>query len=311
MLHILLFFSGICSETEVSEQVHYNKSMVIKEVSVKSIITKTGVPAGDYVINPYTGCPHKCIYCYADYMRRFTGHQEKWGDFLDVKIYSKKLNLTPLAGKKVVFCSVTDAYNPFEKKYRVTRNLLEQFIGSGVKVEILTKSDLVLRDLDIIKQIPGITVGVSLNTLDDSVRKKLEPGAPGIEKRLEAIKTLTAEGINTYIFLSPIFPGITGVKEIIRKCRTFCKKFYFENLNLRGAYRPKVLRYIQAGYPELLPLYEEIYKRKNSEYWRIMEHEIGVFCGKHNINWGSYFYHEKIRKNKNPSRIDIPVKLHP
>ena len=285
--------------------------MVIKEVNVQSIITKTGVPAGDYVINPYTGCPHKCMYCYADYMRRFTGHQEQWGDFLDVKIYSKKLSLSPLAGKKVLFCSVTDAYNPFEKKYRVTRNLLEQFIGSGVQVEILTKSDLVLRDLDIIQQIPGITVGVSLNTLDDGVRKKLEPGAPAIEKRLEAIKTLTAAGVNTYIFLSPIFPGITDFKEILSTCKTFCKKFYFENLNLRGAYRPKVLGYIRTCYPKLLPLYEAIYTRKNGEYWRIMEQEIDAFCRKRGINWGSYFYHEKIRKNKGPSRIDMGVQSHP
>jgi DNA repair photolyase len=271
--------------------------MVIKELEVKNIITKTGVPAGDYVINPYTGCPHKCMYCYADYMRRFTGHQEQWGDFLDVKIYNKKLKLNPLAGKKVVFCSVTDAYNRFEKKYRITRALLEQFINSGVKVEILTKSDLVLRDLDILKQIPGITVGVSLNTLDDHIRKKLEPGAPSIERRLAAIKTLTKEGIRTYIFVSPIFPGITSFKEILSRCKTYCGKFYFENLNLRGAYRPKVLQYIRDNYPELLPLYDEIYKYKNYEYWRVMEAEIESFCRKHNIHWGSYFYHEKIRKN--------------
>jgi DNA repair photolyase len=253
--------------------------MIINEVKVKSIVTKTGVPAGDYVINPYIGCPHRCIYCYADYMRRFTGHGEKWGDFLDVKIYPKKLNLSSLAGKKVVFCSVTDAYNPFEKKYRVTRNLLEQMVNSGVKVEILTKSDLVLRDLDILRQIPDITVGVSLNTLDDRIRKKLESGAPSIERRIAAIKTLSAEGINTYIFLSPIFPGITDFREILGGCKNLCDKFYFENLNLRGAYQPKVLNYIRKDHPHLVPLYEEIYHYKNNEYWRIMEKEIGDFAG--------------------------------
>ena len=270
--------------------------MIINAVKVKSIVTKTGVPAGDYVINPYIGCSHKCMYCYADYMRRFTGHREQWGDFLDVKIYDKQLSLRPLNGKKVVFCSVTDAYNPFEKKYRVTRKLLEQFAGGGVKVEILTKSDLMLRDLDILKQIPDITVGVSLNTLDDAIRKKLEPGAPSIERRLAAIKTLTDEGINTYIFLSPIFPGITDFRDILSKCKTFCNKFYFENLNLRGAYRPKVMAFIRAAYPELLPLYDEIYTHKNYEYWHIMEAEIDAFCRKHRIHWGSYFYHEQIRK---------------
>lgn len=271
--------------------------MVINEVEVPNIFTKTRVPAGDYVVNPYIGCPHKCMYCYADYMKRFTSHAEAWGDFLDVKRCNKKINTKRLAGKKILFCSVTDAYNPFEKKYCVTRELLSQLVGTGVKVEILTKSDLVLRDLDILKEIGDVTVGVSLNTLNDDIRRQLEPYAPSIERRLAAIKTITGEGINTYIFLSPIFPGITNFKEILGGCKTYCNKFYFENLNLRGAYRPKILRYIHKNYPHLLPLYNEIYRRGSNEYWRLMEKEIDQFCRENGINWGSYFYHEKIRKS--------------
>ena len=268
----------------------------VNTIEAKSILTKTRVPAGDYVINPYTGCPHKCLYCYADFMRRFTNHHETWGDFIDVKIYSKKISVKKLSGKKVLFCSVTDAYNPFESKYRITRGLLEQFINTDVKIEILTKSDLVLRDLDLFKQIPDVTVGVSLNTLDDSIRKKLEPRASSIEKRISAVRTLTGEGVSTYIFLSPIFPGITAFKEILSHCKDYTNKFYFENLNLRGAFRPKVLQYIRESHPALLPLYDEIYRCKNNEYWRIMEKEIDVFCTQQHINYGSYFYHEKIRK---------------
>ncbi|MDR2477684.1 MAG: radical SAM protein [Treponema sp.] len=271
--------------------------MVIREIPVKSMLTKTRVPAGDYVINPYVGCPHRCVYCYADYMRRFTGHGEPWGEFLDVKIYDQNLKLNRLNGKKVVLCSVTDAYNPFEKKYGVTRKLLEQFTDSRVKVEILTKSDLVLRDLDVLKRIPDITVGVSINTLDDGIRKKLESGAPSVERRLAAIKTLTGAGINTYIFVSPILPGITDCREILKRCKHYCKKFYFENLNLRGAYRQKILQYVHNNYPHLMPLYDEIYRHKNREYWHTMEKEIGKFCEERYINWGSYFFHEKIRKN--------------
>jgi DNA repair photolyase len=107
--------------------------VVINEIKVKNILTKTGVPAGDYVINPYIGCSHKCIYCYADFMRRFTGHEEKWGDFLDVKIYNKKMKLNTLDGKKIVFSTVTDAYNQFERKYQITRKLLEQFIKGATR----------------------------------------------------------------------------------------------------------------------------------------------------------------------------------
>ena len=248
------------------------------------------------MINHYVGCPHKCIYCYADYMRRFTGHGEKWGDFLDVKRFGTKINAAKLKGKKVVLCSVTDAYNPFEKKYRVTRELLAQFVHTEVEVEILTKSGLVLRDLDLIRRIPRIRIGFSLNTLDVTVRKELEPGAPPVARRLEAVKALHGEGINTYLFLSPMFPGITDFREILGAHKKHTSMFYFENLNLRGAFRPVVMRYIQRRRPGLVELYDEIYKRKNTEYWRIVERDIAAFCKKEGIIYGSYFYHEKIRK---------------
>ena len=270
--------------------------MIIHEIAVKNYITKTRIPAGDYVINPYVGCPHRCIYCYADYMRRFTNHSEKWGDFLDVKRCDKKINTSALNDKKVVFCSVTDAYNPYEKKFRVTRSILENFVDTPVKVEILTKSALILRDADLFGRIPNIRAGISLNTLDDAVRKKLEPGASPVDKRINAIRRLTEMGIDTYIFLSPIFPGITDFKAILSECKTYTQMFYFENLNLRGAFRPVVMRYISENYPQLLPLYDEIYKKHNYSYWHDMEDAIDAFCTENNIRWGSYFYHEKIRR---------------
>ncbi|MDR2534587.1 MAG: radical SAM protein [Treponema sp.] len=270
--------------------------MTITEYDVKTILTKTRIPAGDYVINPYIGCPHKCIYCYADFMRRFTQHKEKWGDFLEVKRYNQRFNIPALRHKKIVFSSVTDAYNPYERTFCVTRGLLRQFMHTEVKIEILTKSDLVLRDRDIFKYIPNIRIGISLNTLDDSIRKALEPHAPSVNRRLNAIKLLHDEGLDTYIFLSPIFPGITDFKEILRTCKTYTNQFYFENLNLRGAFRPIVLQYIRDNHKALVSLYDEIYKYNTIEYWQIMEKEIGVFCREQNIQWGSYFYHEKIRK---------------
>jgi DNA repair photolyase len=229
-------------------------------------------------------------------MRRFTGHQEKWGDFLDVKRYKGKINVKHLTDKKIIFSSSTDAYNPFERDYGVTRDLLKQFIGSEIEVEILTKSDLVIRDLDIFKQIPRIRVGISLNTLDDSVREKLEPHAPSINKRINAIKLLNDEGIDTYIFLSPIFPGITDFKAILNECKEYARMFYFENLNLRGTYRPRVFEYIREYRPDLIALYEEIYKFKCIDYWKMTENEIDRFCRKNEIQYGSWFYHEKIRK---------------
>ena len=268
----------------------------VREIEAKSILTKTRVPAGDYVINPYIGCPHKCMYCYADYMRRFTDHQEPWGDFIDIKHYTKKIPVKRLSGKKILFGSSTDPYHPLERKYRVTRGLLAQFAGTEIAVQILTKSDVVLDDIAILEKIPNCTVGFSLLTMDDTIRRALEPRAPSIERRLAAARKLHAAGISTYLFLSPLFPGITDFREILTACRDFTGTFYFENLNLRGAFRPAVLAYIREKHPSLVPLYDDIYRRKNMEYWRVMEKEIDAFCRQHKIIYGSYFYHEKIKK---------------
>ena len=97
--------------------------MKVKEIRAESYISKSKLPDADYVINPYTGCPHKCIYCYAEFMKRFSGHGgDEWGDFLDVKKCNKPLNITNIPESSTILVgSVTDAYNPLEKKYRITK----------------------------------------------------------------------------------------------------------------------------------------------------------------------------------------------
>jgi DNA repair photolyase len=270
----------------------------IKHIEVNSLLTKTQVPAGDYVINPYVGCPHKCLYCYAEFMKHFTNHKEDWGDFLDVKVCAKKINVERLQDKTIVISTVTDAYNPFERKFECTREILKQFVNTKVHIEILTKSDLVLRDQDLFAQIPNIRIGISLNTLDDEIRKVLEPGASSIQNRINAIKTLNSVGFDTYIFLSPMLPGISDFKAILEECKTYTRKFYFENLNLRGAYRSRIMNYILEYHPGLLSLYDGIYSLNNMEYWEIMEWAIVNYCTMHHIPFGSYFYHEKIKKQR-------------
>ena len=88
-----------------------------KEIDSKDLITKSNLPASDYVINPYVGCPHACKYCYARFMKRFTGHTEEWGDFIDIKRCAKPINVKKLYHKSVFLSSVTACYNPFEAKY--------------------------------------------------------------------------------------------------------------------------------------------------------------------------------------------------
>jgi DNA repair photolyase len=270
--------------------------MNINFVNVKSYITKTKVPAGDFVINPYIGCPHKCVYCYGEFMKRFTNHREEWGDFVDVKLSDKSINIKALSGKKIIIGSVTDAYNQCESKYKITRKILEQLINADSQITILTKSALVTRDTDLFERMKSVEIAFSMNTLDDSFRKDTEPFASPVNKRIAALKRLKESGIKTGVFLSPVFPEITDFKAIIKAAEKYADSFWFEKLNLYPPSAKKILNYIKTRRPDLIPLYEEIYIKKDSPYWERLEKEIIRHCEINKIDHIMYFYHKKIRK---------------
>ena len=187
-------------------------SLAFKDV--KTVMTKSSLPVGGYSVNPYVGCPHACRYCYASFMKRFTGHTEKWGTFLDVKNWPR----------------ITDGYNEHEATYRRTRMLLEQLRGTSAEIMVTTKSDLVLRDIDLLKTFPKVTVSWSVNTLDEAFKDDMDD-APSIERRLAAMKKFHDEGIRTVCFVSPIFPGITDVPAIIDRAKDQADLIWLENLN--------------------------------------------------------------------------------
>ena len=187
---------------------------IIQEIEVKSVLSKSNLPVCEYSVNPYVGCSHACQYCYASFMKRFTNHPELWGDFLDVKYWPEIKNPQKYAGKELFIGSVTDPYNPQEETYGRTRALLEQLQGSGAKISIATKSDLILRDLDLIKSFPDARVSWSIDTLDETFREDMDR-AVSIQRRLAAMEAFHKAGVRTTCFISPIFPGITDVKAII------------------------------------------------------------------------------------------------
>lgn len=120
----------------MEEQVK-ESSILIREVETKNIMTKSTLPVGGYSVNPYVGCTHGCKYCYASFMKRFTGHTEQWGTFLDVKRWPTIKNPWKYRGQRVVIGSVTDGYNPQEEQFGNTRRILEQLKGSGAEILIL------------------------------------------------------------------------------------------------------------------------------------------------------------------------------
>lgn len=177
------------------------KKVVIKEKKVDTILTKSNLPIAGYSINTYVGCPFGCEYCYATFMKRFTGHKEDWGMFLDVKMWDKIKNPEKYKGKTMIVGSVTDGYNYFEVKYKRTRVFLEEMQGSGINLIITTKSNLVTRDIDLIKTYPNPLVVWSINTLDEEFKKDMD-SAPTIKSRIEAMKQVHDVGIRTTCFFS-------------------------------------------------------------------------------------------------------------
>ncbi len=292
--------------------------MLVKEIEVKDVMTKSNLPVSDFSVNPYVGCSHACRYCYASFMKRFTNHPEPWGEFIDVKYWPEIKHPEKYAGKEAFFGSVTDCYQPCEAKYGRTRALLEQLQGSGIRISIATKSDLVLRDLDLIKTFPNARVSFSINTLDEGFRREMDRGV-SIERRLEAMKTFYDAGVQSTCFISPIFPGITDVKAIIDRAKRQCNLVWLENLNLRGDYRVRILEWIHEKHPELDGLYNEIYSRKSRAYWTSLDEEIREYTKQegmpylrdddgHRSAFGeppvvvNYFYHEEVKKSAKKSQ---------
>lgn len=271
--------------------------MVIKEIKVNDYLTKSKLPASDYVINPYVGCPHGCKYCYASFMKRFTGHNEEWGDFLDIKICDKKINLEKIKNKDVFLSSVTDCYNPFEEKYKVTQKILEQLVDADCFLGIATKSNLILRDVDLLKKMKHVRVSMSINTLNENFRADMD-NASSIEERLATLEKLHKQGIYTILFMSPIFPYITEWQEIIEKSNNFVDEYWFENLNLRGAYKFYIMNYIKNKYAKYYKYYCDIYLNGNNSYWESLSKEIDNYCQRNNIKYVNYFYHSKLVKEK-------------
>ena len=287
---------------------------IIREIEVQSVMTKSSLPVGGFSVNPYVGCPHACKYCYASFMKRFTGHTEPWGTFLDVKHWKPITNPHKYDGQRIVIGSVTDGYNPYEEEFCRTRRLLEELKGTNAEIMICTKSDLVLRDLELLKKFPKVTVSWSINTLDEQFRKDMDR-AVSIERRIAAMRKVYEAGIRTVCFVSPIFPGITDVKSIIGRVKDFADLIWLENLNLRGQFKGTIMSYIQDNHPDVHALYDEIYNKKRMDYWESLEKEISMFAKQNgfpymvnDLPYGrsekgkpvivNYFYHEKIRLNQ-------------
>jgi DNA repair photolyase len=193
--------------------------VVVKEITCKSSLTRCRIPRVDWALNPYVGCQHGCVYCYAIFMKRFTGHSEEWGQFVDVRVNAAEVLAAQMARAQagsILVGSVTDAYQAVERKYGITRRCLQALAPhAGFPTTVLTKSDLVLRDLDILCEMRDVEVAFTLTTLDDAVRRVFEPGASPVRRRLDALAQLHSAGLRTWAFFGPVLPGLSDSEAAI------------------------------------------------------------------------------------------------
>jgi len=191
--------------------------MIIEEVHAKTILSKSKV--FDYTVNPYTGCEHACTYCYARFMKRFTGHKEAWGEFVDVKTNAPILLQHETKNKrvgKVWISGICDPYQPVEKRYELTKKCLEILLERRWPATIQTKSPLVFRDMELLRKFNEIEVGLTITTADENIREIFEPNSPSIEQRIEALQKLHSVGIKTFAMIAPLLPKAEGLVAQLR-----------------------------------------------------------------------------------------------
>lgn len=267
--------------------------MEIREVQIVQAMVKSKLPDCDYVINPYIGCAHSCAYCYAKFMKRFTGHHQEWGKFIDVKtniVWALKNQLersarTSYFEKGIVFLSsVTDPYQPLEKKYRLTRSCLELLAWYDWPVSILSKSSLITRDIDIFKNFSDIEVGLSIGVLNDETARLFEPTSNKVSERVKALHEVKRNGIKNYLFIAPVLPYLTDLESTFKFFHGKVDKICVETLNTDSVNWKGVREVLTAHFPELLPKYEDIFfTKKRDAYLEDLSREVSALGKKYKV----------------------------
>jgi DNA repair photolyase len=251
-------------DPEDIEEGKFRKSQFI-EVFPKSIVNHVKSPdvGMDYSINAYQGCEHGCVYCYARNTHPYWGYSA--GIDFESKIMVKKnapdllhrfLSNPHWQATPIVLSGNTDCYQPAEQQFGITRALLKVFRDFSHPVGLITKNSLILRDLDILMELNEnrlVRVVISVTTLDDDLRKKMEPRTASVKKRLQTIALLAKEGIPVSVMVAPIIPGINEheVMEIVRICALMgAQKAGYTIVRLNGDVETIFVDWLDRSFPD-------------------------------------------------------------
>lgn len=247
------------------------------EVRVKSVLNRVCGMGFRWSVNPYRGCAHGCPFCYARRTHWFLDEDgvEQWSTKIFVKVNAPEVLQAELARptwnrELVAVGTATDPYQPAEARYRLTRNILEVLAHSRTPASLVTRSPLVLRDLDVLQELArkaGLVLCVSVATTDSELARRLEPSVALPQHRFRAVEQLSRAGIRTGVMLAPVLPGLTdhpaNVESVVRQAAEHGAHFVYHNvLHLGQVTREAFWHFLTTSYPDLLPLYEELYPRR-------------------------------------------------
>ncbi len=231
-------------------------------------LSPSKLPGLDHALNPYTRCGHDCTYCYAPYVMRTSPAEWSQGVMAKVNIPQILAKELPRRRGVIGLGTVTDPYQPVEAELLLTRRCLEEIARAGGRVSVLTKSDLVLRDRDVLRRIPEAEVGITVNTCSDERASIFEAGATPPSRRLRAVRALVEDGVRTYIFLGPIIPTVTdhdlnGLVDAI--AATGVRSVMIDRLNLRPGMRERMARRMAERSPSTLD--EFLYRVEQDSFY--------------------------------------------
>lgn len=243
----------------------------------RSILTKTTgfMSDYDYSLNPYSGCSYGCSYCYAAFFVRDDQRRESWGKWVAVKENALQVlqrMKTDLQDKTVYMSSVTDPYQPIERRLKLVRSLLEELLERGVRLVVQTRSPLVVRDIDLLSRFEHVRVNMTVGTDSRKVHKVFEPHCPSPRIRLKAIRQVNESGIRSCITLTPLLPISNPVKFVNDLKETNVEHFVVQPFHMtRG-------RFVAGTRPEALRIAAEMNwtEEKYREVVRLMEAELPI-----------------------------------
>jgi DNA repair photolyase len=271
--------------------------LIIKRIKIKQALNKSGLPDLDYALNPYVGCAHACIYCYARAYTRYKEVASNWGQMIYIKdnlIEVLTREVKRLKKGIVGVSTITDPYQPIEEKERITRNALQILLDSGFQVSIQTKSPLVIRDVDILtRYIDKVDIGFTITTLRDDIAKIIEPNAPLPRERARALSKLADKELNIWLFLGPIIPGVNDGKEQIEEIIEFAKnidaRLYYDFLRLKPEVIVSLRTYVAKG----ILSSEAIEKSRNIKWRHELKKLITNLCARVDLECQYAFQSDK------------------